>query len=170
MFPRVCQICFCHRKHIPSQKRKRQESPGGSILLQVSLPQLSKTTITFGGSCQGHQPKMMFPLVRDLALEGIPVSLSCRVLGFPRQGYYAWRAGPVCGRDWSDVIPSRALDPFEDQEPDRVNLRDRAPASTCHQGPRIQSGRDRCGDQTHRVNTSQLAGGERTPPRAAGPI
>ena len=46
---------------------------------------------------------MMFPLVRDLALEGIPVSLSCRVLGFSRQGYYAWRADPVCDRDWSDA-------------------------------------------------------------------
>lgn len=46
---------------------------------------------------------MMFPLVRDLALEGIPVSLSCRVLGFSRQGYYAWRVDPVCERDWSDA-------------------------------------------------------------------
>ena len=46
---------------------------------------------------------MMFPLVRELACEGIPVSLSCRVLGFSRQGYYAWRADPVCDRDWSDA-------------------------------------------------------------------
>ena len=46
---------------------------------------------------------MMFPLVRELACEGIPVSLSCRVLGFSRQGYYAWRVDPVCERDWSDA-------------------------------------------------------------------
>ena len=46
---------------------------------------------------------MMFPLVRELALEGIPVTLSCRVLGFSRQGYYAWRADPVRDRDWSDA-------------------------------------------------------------------
>lgn len=52
-----------------------------------------------GVSGTGHQPKMMFPLVRDLAFEGIPVSLSCRVLGFSRQGYYTWRADPVCERD-----------------------------------------------------------------------
>jgi hypothetical protein len=46
---------------------------------------------------------MMFPLVLYLAFEGIPVSLSCRVLGFFRQGYYAWRVDPVCERDWSDA-------------------------------------------------------------------
>ncbi len=46
---------------------------------------------------------MMYPLVRDLALEGIPVTLSCRVLGFSRQGYYTWRADPVTQRDWSDA-------------------------------------------------------------------
>jgi putative transposase len=46
---------------------------------------------------------MVFPLVRDLALEGIPLSLSCRVLGFSRQGYYAWRVDPVCERDWGDA-------------------------------------------------------------------
>ena len=46
---------------------------------------------------------MMFPLVRELACEGIPVSLSCRVLGFSRQGYCPWRVDPVCDRDWSDA-------------------------------------------------------------------
>ncbi len=46
---------------------------------------------------------MMLPLVRDLALEGIPVSLSYRVLGFSRQGSCPWRADPVYERDWSDA-------------------------------------------------------------------
>jgi hypothetical protein len=35
---------------------------------------------------------MMFPLVRDLAAEKIPVAVTCRVLGFSKQAYYAWRA------------------------------------------------------------------------------
>jgi hypothetical protein len=30
---------------------------------------------------------MMFPLVRDLAAEGIPVRLTCRVLGFSPQAF-----------------------------------------------------------------------------------
>jgi len=32
------------------------------------------------------------PLVRDLAAEGIPVRLTCGVLGFSAQAYYAWLA------------------------------------------------------------------------------
>ena len=36
---------------------------------------------------------MMFPLVRDLAAEGIPVRLTCGVLGFSPQAFYKWRPG-----------------------------------------------------------------------------
>jgi putative transposase len=46
---------------------------------------------------------MMFPLVRDLAAEGIPVVVTCRVLGFSKQAFYKWRANPVSRRDWSDA-------------------------------------------------------------------
>ena len=46
---------------------------------------------------------MMYPLVTDLADEGIPVVLTCRVLGFSKQAYYKWRADPVSQRDWDDA-------------------------------------------------------------------
>ena len=46
---------------------------------------------------------MMYPLVRDLAEAGIPVTVTCRVLGFSKQAYYKWRADPVRDRDWSDA-------------------------------------------------------------------
>jgi len=32
---------------------------------------------------------MMYPLVRDLAADGIPVAVTCRVLGFTTQAFYA---------------------------------------------------------------------------------
>ena len=35
---------------------------------------------------------MTYPLVRELAAEGIPVRLTCGVLGFSAQGYYKWPA------------------------------------------------------------------------------
>ncbi len=35
---------------------------------------------------------MSYPLVRDLAAEGIPVRLTCGVLGCSPQAYYAWLA------------------------------------------------------------------------------
>ncbi len=46
---------------------------------------------------------MIYPLVRDLASDGIPVKVTCRVLGFSPQGFYKWRAHPVSDRDWSDA-------------------------------------------------------------------
>lgn len=32
---------------------------------------------------------MTYPLVGDLAADGIPVAVTCRVLGFSKQAYYA---------------------------------------------------------------------------------
>jgi len=46
---------------------------------------------------------MIYPLVRDLALDGIPVKVTCRVLGFSPQGFYKWKANPVTAREWSDA-------------------------------------------------------------------
>lgn len=46
---------------------------------------------------------MSYPLVRDLAAEGVPVAVTCRVLGFSKQAYYKWKARPVSQRDWDDA-------------------------------------------------------------------
>ena len=50
---------------------------------------------------------MIYPLVRDLAapdaLLRVPVTVTCRVLGFSRQAFYTWLAHPVCQRDWDDA-------------------------------------------------------------------
>ncbi len=46
---------------------------------------------------------MMYPLVGDLAGEGIPVRVSCRVLGFSTTAYHAWCRNPVSQRDWDDA-------------------------------------------------------------------
>lgn len=45
----------------------------------------------------------MYPLVGDCAGEGIPVTVSCRVLGFSTTAYHAWRRKPVSDRDLSDA-------------------------------------------------------------------
>jgi hypothetical protein len=36
-----------------------------------------------------------FPLVLDLAADGIPVAVTCRVLGFSKQAFYQWKASPI---------------------------------------------------------------------------
>ena len=38
---------------------------------------------------------MIYPLVRELAADGIPVAVTCRVLKIARQPYYRWLAAPV---------------------------------------------------------------------------
>jgi putative transposase len=46
---------------------------------------------------------MRFPLVLDLACDGIPVAVTCRVLGFSKQAFYRWKTSPVSQRDWDDA-------------------------------------------------------------------
>ena len=65
--------------------------------------------------------------------------------------------------------PARALDPSEDDQPDRVHLRHRPASAASHQGPGLKGRRRRDGVQAHRVRTSPLARRQRTPPRRPGP-
>jgi putative transposase len=52
---------------------------------------------------------MIYPLVRELAEDGIPVTVTCRVLKFSPQGYYRWRKSPVTRRDWDNAHLTNAL-------------------------------------------------------------
>src|ERR1700684_3077690 len=63
----------------------------------------------------GDLPKMKYPLVLDLAADKIPVAVTCRVLGFSKQAFYAWRQNPVPRRDWDDAhLINAALDVHRD--------------------------------------------------------
>src|SRR4051812_20037865 len=54
---------------------------------------------------------MMYPLVLDLAGDGVPVTVTCRVLGFTTQAFYKWRKTPLTQRDWDDAhLINAALD------------------------------------------------------------
>ena len=58
---------------------------------------------------------MMYPLVGDLAGEGIPITVSCRVLGFSTTAYHAWRRSPISQRDWDDAhLINAAMDVHAD--------------------------------------------------------
>lgn len=58
---------------------------------------------------------MSYPLVLDLAADGVPVAVTCRVLGFSKQAFYAWRQNPVSPRDWDDAhLINAALDVHRD--------------------------------------------------------
>jgi putative transposase len=54
---------------------------------------------------------MSYPLVLDLAADGVPVAVTCRVLGFSKQAFYAWRHNPVSRRDGDEAhLINAALD------------------------------------------------------------
>ncbi len=58
---------------------------------------------------------MMYPLVRDLAAEDVPVAVTCRVLQFSKQGYFKWRRRPCSRRDLDNAyLTNAALDVHHD--------------------------------------------------------
>lgn len=46
---------------------------------------------------------MMYPLVLELAADGIPIVVTCRVLGFTPQAFHKWKQNPISDRDWSNA-------------------------------------------------------------------
>ena len=59
---------------------------------------------------------MMFPLVLDLAADGVPVAVTCRVLRFSKQAFFKWRTNPVSQRDWDNAhLTNAAIDLHRDE-------------------------------------------------------
>ena len=52
---------------------------------------------------------MIYPLVRELAVDGIAVTVTCRVLKIARQPYYRWLADPVTDAEWVEAHRANAL-------------------------------------------------------------
>jgi putative transposase len=61
---------------------------------------------------------MSYPLVRDLAAEGIPVRLTCGVLGHSAQAYYAWLSAPISQRELEDAYLTNELIDAHDDDPE----------------------------------------------------
>ncbi|MFC8583029.1 IS3 family transposase [Streptomyces sp. NPDC057217] len=62
---------------------------------------------------QANLPKMMYPLVRELAAAAaphrVPVAVTCRLLGLARQPYYRWLARPVTDTELAEAYRANAL-------------------------------------------------------------
>ncbi|TWH05589.1 transposase InsO family protein [Rhodococcus rhodochrous J45] len=61
---------------------------------------------------------MMYPLVKQLAADGIPVAVSCRVLGIARQPYYRWLARPVTDAELGEAYRANALFDAHREDPE----------------------------------------------------
>ncbi|WP_096437424.1 IS3 family transposase [Mycobacterium shigaense] len=58
---------------------------------------------------QSNLPKRLYPLVKELAANGIPVAVTCRVLKLARQPYYRWLADPVTDAEYVAAHRANAL-------------------------------------------------------------
>ena len=76
--------------------------------------------------------EMSYPLVKELAADGIPVAVTCRVLKLARAPYYRWLADPITVLELRQAYLANAL--FDAHRDDR---RVRAPPS----GRRSRPGR-----------------------------
>ncbi len=52
---------------------------------------------------------MIYPLVRELAVDGIAVTVTCRVLKIARQPYYRWLAAPITASELAQAHRANAL-------------------------------------------------------------
>ncbi|AEI10674.1 Integrase catalytic region [Cellulomonas gilvus ATCC 13127] len=52
---------------------------------------------------------MTYPLVSELAADGVPVAVTCRVLKLARQPYYRWLAAPVTRHDLEEAYLANVL-------------------------------------------------------------
>ena len=51
----------------------------------------------------------MFPVVQELAADGVPVAVTCRVLNVSTSGYYEWRSRPASERDIEQAYLMHAI-------------------------------------------------------------
>jgi putative transposase len=52
---------------------------------------------------------MIYPVVRELAADGVPVTTACRVLDVSKSGYYEWDTRAASDRDWDQAHLMHAI-------------------------------------------------------------
>ncbi|MGW0025460.1 IS3 family transposase [Rhodococcus sp. NPDC003383] len=67
---------------------------------------------------QESSGKRLYPLVKELAADGIPVAVSCRVLKLSRQPYYRWLEHPVTDAELEEAYRANALFDAHREDPE----------------------------------------------------
>src|SRR4051812_43856858 len=95
--------------------------PGVTRAEQAELREARKRIKAAGAGERGATPrrcllvpgelagKRLYPLVSELAADGIPVAVACRVLKLARQPYYRWLARPVTCAEVTEAYRANAL-------------------------------------------------------------
>ena len=61
---------------------------------------------------------MFYPLVQEVAADGIPVAVTCRVLNLARQPYYRWLKNPITAAEVAHAYRANALFDAHRDEPE----------------------------------------------------
>lgn len=61
---------------------------------------------------------MSYPLVRELADDGIPVAVTCRVLKIARGPYYRWLTEPVTASEWDEALLTNMIHDAHRDDPE----------------------------------------------------
>lgn len=61
-----------------------------------------------------HKREVPPPLVSELAGDGVPVTVACRVLKLARHPYYRWRKAPVTDAEW---VQAHRINALHDAQP-----------------------------------------------------
>jgi putative transposase len=70
---------------------------------------VSRGGVSVAGQPSGQSGEMIYPLVRELAADGVPVTVTCRVLNLARQPYYRWLDNPVTDAELAEAYLANAL-------------------------------------------------------------
>jgi hypothetical protein len=80
--------------------------PGEALRLDNVTLRRARTLRAYAGECA---PKIRFGLVRELAAQGFPVAVTCRVLKVSASGFYEWRHRRPSVRDPGEAHLIHAL-------------------------------------------------------------
>nr|WP_255438866.1 IS3 family transposase [Propioniciclava sp. MC1683] len=102
------------RKDMAQALRRIRELEMENEVLRRAAAYLSQAHI--------NAPKMIYPLVKEMAAVGapvrVPVAVACRVLGFSKQGYYKWLKQPVSAREAEERELIAVLHQLHDDDPE----------------------------------------------------
>ncbi len=102
-------------------RRRGRRTPGTTQRASAELREAEAADPAAGAGERGAAPrrgvsvagqpagKMLYPLVSELAADGIPVAVTCRVLKLARQPYYRWLADPVTDAELVEAHRANAL-------------------------------------------------------------
>ena len=76
--------------------------------------EILKRAATYFAREQGP-PKVVFPLVHELADDGFDVAVACRVLGVRRQGYYEFVTGVKSARAQENELLLKHIEKIHEQ-------------------------------------------------------